>query len=347
VRVRLAYCRALVELASVRAWFDLLLRLLFFATAPRLLVFIAMLFPITGAVIQIGLALCGFLAGEAIRRATGGSERLRALLSSQLAFESYYREHPPRPFVYYVFYPLLLPYWLWDRDARREFLLYKGYTLLSLALMLVSLLVQYARAFQPELGPRDFAPLAAGALAVETLVVLMFLMPIVTSVVHFHRLHAPRRLSLLLIAGMISIASASVRLERRRDPIVSFATRVRVRLRSDARPAQAVAAETHALAAAWNVLPGELADVDSDGKVEGQPLMAAREALLELYKNDEANAFDLWYASQGASKLLVIYFESHRGHPPIWLARDETGATLADVARLPAGAFRAMRQAAR
>jgi hypothetical protein len=330
----------------VGAWFDLLLRLVFFATAPRLLVFIAMLFPITGAVVQIGLALCGFLAGEAIRRATGGSARLRALLSSQLAFEAYYREHPPRPFVYYVFYPVLFPYWLTVRDARREFLLYKGYTLVSLGLMLLSLLVQYTRAFPPELGLSDFAPLAAGSFAVETAVVLMFLMPIVTSVVHFHRLHAPRRLALLLLAAVISTGSALARLERRRDPIVSYAARVRVRLRSEASPTKAVTAQTHALAAAWNVLPGELADVDRDGKVEDQPLMAARDALEAFYKNDEANAFDLWYSSQGAQKLLVIYFESHRGHAPIWLARDGSGAMVTDAGRLPAGAFQAMRHAA-
>lgn len=329
------------------AWLDLLLRLVFFATAPRLLVFIAMLFPITGAVVQIGLALCVFLAGEAIRRATGSSARLRALLANQLAFEAYYREHPPRPFVYYVFYPVLFPYWLTVRDARREFLLYKGYTLLSLGLMLAMLLVQYARAFPPELGLREFAPLAAGSLAVETAVVLMFLMPIVTSVVHFHRLHAPRRLALLLLAAAISTGSAIARLERRRDPVVSYAARVRVRERSQASPAKAEEAQTRALAAAWNVLPDRLADVDRDGKVEDQPLMAAHEALESFYKDDEANAFDLWYSSQGARKLLVVYFESHRGHAPIWLARDETGAMVTDATRLPDGAFRAMRHASR
>jgi hypothetical protein len=331
----------------VGAWLDLLLRLVFFATAPRLLVFIAMLFPITGAVVQIGLALCVFLAGEAIRRATGGSARLRALLASQLAFEAYYREHPPRPFVYYVLYPLLFPYWLTVRDARREFLLYKGYTLLSLALMLALLLVQYAHAFPPELGLRAFAPLAAGSLAVETAVVLMFLMPIVTSVVHFHRLHAPRRLALLLLAAAISTGTAIARLERRRDPIVSYAARVRLRLRSEASPVKAMAAQTRALAAAWNVLSNELAGVDRDGKVEDQPLMAVHDALESFYKDDEANAFDLWYSRQGARKLLVLYFESHRGHAPIWLARDETGAMVTDAKRLPAGAFRAMRHASR
>jgi hypothetical protein len=80
--------------------------------------------------------------------------------------------------------------------------LYKGYTLLSFGVLLVSLFVQYYRSFPPELTWRGFAPLAAGTLAVEAVVVLMFLMPIVTSVVHFHQRRAPRRLGSLLIAGI-------------------------------------------------------------------------------------------------------------------------------------------------
>ena len=41
------------------------------------------------------------------------------------------------------------------------------------------------RRFPPELGPHEFFPLAAGTFAVETLVVLAFVVPMATSVVHF------------------------------------------------------------------------------------------------------------------------------------------------------------------
>jgi hypothetical protein len=75
---------------------------------------------------------------------------------------------------------------------------------------------------------RSFLPIAAGTFAIETAVVLMFLMPIVTSVVHYHR---------------------------RRDPIVSFATRQRVRMRTAAAPKPAQASQTAALRAAWQALP--------------------------------------------------------------------------------------------
>jgi hypothetical protein len=336
-----------VTLAFVKDTCDFLLRLSFFATAPFMLVFLALLFPVTGAVVQIGLALLVFVAGEAIRRSTLRWPFVQAVLSSQFEFEAFYREHPPRPFVYYVLYPLLMPYWLTVRDARREFLLYKGYTLISFAILLVSLLVQYWRGFPPELSWRDFAPIAAGTLLVETAVVLMFLLPIVTSVVHFHRRHATGRLALLLVAGLVSIGFATARLERRRDPIVSYATRARVRLRSEARPDVAARVQTAALAAAWSALPSQMDDIARDGKVQDEPLEAAQTALITFYKLDEAHAFDLWYSNQASPRILVLYFESFRGHAPIWLASDALGHVIADATLLPAGAFRAMRHASR
>ncbi|HKP64604.1 MAG TPA: hypothetical protein VJV78_48040 [Polyangiales bacterium] len=330
-------------LAKLRDTGDWLLRLLFFAIAPSMLVRLALLFPVSGAVLQIALALLVFLAGSAARRYALRSPLFNALLSSQLEFEAYYRERPPRPFLYYVLYPLLFPYWLAVSDARREFLLYKGYTLISFGLLLVSLVWQYARAFPPELGLAEFAPLAVGTLVAEAVAVLTFSMPFVTSVVHFHRRRAPWRLGSLLLAAGISLALVGVRLERRRDPIVSYATRVRVRLRSEAAPAAAVEAQRAALNAAWPLVVHGAEDIDRDGKVMGEPLSAAHEALDRFYKFDEAAAFDLWYSN----KLLVVYFESHRGHAPIWLARDDSGAITADEKRLPPDAFRAMRHASR
>lgn len=86
---------------------DLLARCVFFATAPFVLVFLALLFPVTGAVIQIALALVVFFAGEAIRRSALRWPVLPWILASQFEFEAFYRDNPPRPFAYYVLYPLL------------------------------------------------------------------------------------------------------------------------------------------------------------------------------------------------------------------------------------------------
>jgi hypothetical protein len=151
----------------------------------------------------------------------------------------------------------------------------------------------------------------------------------------------------LLLAALTSMGFATARVERRRDPIVSYATRTRVRLRSAAAPTAAQAAQVKALHAAWKALPGQQDDVDSDGKVEGEPLSIARDALVGFYKNDEAHAFDLWYTKRNRHGILVLYFEARRGNQPIWLAMSERGHVTDDVAKLPQGAFLAMRHAAR
>ena len=328
-----------------RDTFDFVTRLAFFAVAPRLVVLMAALYPVSGAVIQIGLALVVFVAAEAARQLAERSKLAKMVLSSQLAFEAYYREHPPRPFLYYVFYPLLAPYWLTQREARREFLLFKGYTLGSFAILVVSLGVQYVRFFPPELTLHDFLPIAAKTFAVETVVVLLFLMPIFTSVVHYHSNHAPRRLAAILIAGVLSSGFAIERLERARNPVVSLATRDRVRLRTKANGRSAQKVQSSALAAAWKALPKERDDVNSDGKVELLPLDAARTALLGFYKSDETFAFNLWREKKGKAQTLVLYFEARQKNPPIWLAIDDKGV-FHDSKRLPRGAFPAMRTAA-
>lgn len=330
----------------MKAALDFALRLAFFSSIPFLIVRVAALFPVTGALVQIALALVAFFAGEAVQRLAARTSLAKVLLSSQLAFEEYYRAHPPRPFLYYVFYPLLAPYWIAVPEARREFLLFKGYTLASSLLLLASLAVQYAAAFPPELSVRDFLPIALGTFAVEVAVVLLFLMPIVTSVVHFHKARAPVRLSVLLAAGVVSVSVAVVRLERRRDPVVSYETRVRVRLRSAANQGAAKAALANGLHEAWKALPRARSDVDTDGKVEGAPLEKAHEGLASFYKNDEAHAFDLWYTRRPEGSLMVVYLPARRGPFPIWLAMDRKGARLEDEQQLPPGAFAAMRQAA-
>jgi len=325
---------------------DFVTRLAFFAVAPRLVVLVAALYPVGGAVAQIGLALVVFFVAEAARSLAARSKLAALVLSSQLQFDEYYRAHPPRPFLYYVAYPLLFPYWLTNREARREFLLFKGYTLASFALLVVSLGLQFVRFFPPELTLRDFVPIAAKTFAVETVVVLLFLMPIFTSVVHYHRARARGRLAAILVAGIVSSGLAIERIERSRDPVVSLATRERVRLRTKSNGREATKAQSLALIAAWRALPKEKGDVDSDGKVEEVPLDAARAALGRFYKNDETFAFDLWREVKGRQQTLVLYFEARQKNPPIWLGMDGKGIVFHDSKRLPKGAFPAMAVAA-
>lgn len=337
-------------MSSTKAVADFALRLVFFAAAPFVIVLVGALFPVTSAVVQIGIALGVFFAGEAARSLAERSALAKRLLRNQLAFEAYYREHPPRPFLYYVFYPLLFPYWLFNREARREFLLFKGYTILSFTLLVGGLVFQYVRMFPPELGYREFFPLAGGTLLAETIVVLAFLMPMVTSVVHLHRERAPRRLVALLVVAIVSVGVAGYRVTKKRDPLVSYATRERARLRTTKNPKLARAAQARALRAAWAVLPRALEDVDADGKVEGAPLEAGRAALEPFYKPDETDAWDLWFTREKRDGkrvgVLVVYFAAGRGKQAVWMALDSTGQISNDPKSLPSGAFRAMWKAA-
>lgn len=330
-------------LARTGAVLSFILRLAFFAIAPFALVQIAAVFPVTGALVQIALGLVAFFAGEALRRASAKSKIVRFAVASQLQFEEFYKKNPPRPFLYYVFYPLLFPYWIVKAPARREFLLYKGYTLASFVLLLVSLGVQYWRFFPPELGPREFLPIAAGTFLAESIVVLMFLMPIVTSIVYFHTLRARKRQIAILLVGLVSVGVAFAKLENRRDPVVSFATRIRVGDRTTASPKGAEKAQIAGLHAAWKIMPAERADdVAHDGKVVGDVLEAAQAAMTDFYKPDEANAFDLWSAHTPKGPLLVLYFEARAKNQPIWLAMTPKGEVVRDTKQLPRNAFNAM-----
>lgn len=325
---------------------DFTLRLAFFAVAPLFIVFASALFPVTGALIMIGLALFVFLFGEAVRGLAERRPIVQKLLKGQLAFEAYYRVHKPRPFLYYVFYPLLFPYWLAVKKARDEFLLFKGYTLFSLAMLVGGAVWQYFTAWRPELGLREFFVVLVAQLVVETLLVLMLVMPIATTVVHFHAEGAKRRLAAVLAIGLISSGIAIARIERRRDPVVSFSTRERVGMRTAKNVKASRDAEAAALKAAWKVLAKEKDDVDRDGKVEGEALDAAHAAMVGFYRKDEAQAFDLWLSRSKSHELLVVYFQARRGRPPIFLAMDRKGREVADAKQLPKGALVAMKHAA-
>jgi hypothetical protein len=325
---------------------DFLLRLFFFATAPVLIVRIAEWFPVRGALIDVGLALGVFTAGEAARRLASRWRPAKWFLSEALAFETYYREQPPRPFAYYLFYPFLFPYWLWNARARREFLMFRGYTVGSFLILIGSLALQYVEYWRPELTFRQFLWSVALTLLGETVLVLSLLMPIATTVVWYHSSFRRGRLFALLGVGLVSAAISLGVVMRKRDPIVSYSTRDRVRLRTKAFPEKAhqtlLAA---ARAATLEATKGE--GLDGDGKIEGPPLDLAREKLEPFYKHDEAYAFDLWGTPRKKPRIVVFYVEGRTSSkPPIWVAVRSNGTEIATLAELPAGATRSMKKVA-
>lgn len=331
-------------LTSPLSFADFVFRLAFFLLAPVAIVVVAELFPVRGALIDVGLALGVFLAGEALRGRVRRWKPLSFFLGEAFHFEAFYRERPPRPFAYYVFYPLLFPYWLWQREARREFLVFRSYTLISFLLLIASLVYQYFTQWYPELGWRDFLPFVLLSLLVETVLVLALLMPIATTVVWYHTSFRRKRLLVVLLAGLASTALALAYVGNRRDPIISYATRERVRLRTAREPNNAHRALKRALATAIKEAV-TTRDVEGDGKVSGPALERARSALETFYKHDEAYAFDLWASPLRNPRTLVIYFEARPHKPPIWVALNRSGEEIRSAKALPHGAFDAMRHA--
>ena len=323
---------------------DFVLRMVFFASAPLVIVFAAELFPVRGALIDVGLALGLFIAGEAVQGWASKTRLVRSLLREALAFEAYYRSRPPRPFIYYLAYPLLCPYWIFNRDARREFLLFRGYTLGGLLILLATLGWQYYSTWAPELSLRQYAPYVLITLAVETLLALALLMPIATTVVWYHSSFRRGRLVMVLMVGLVSTGIAFYRVANRRTPIVSFATRERVTLRTAAASRKAHRNLLAAVRAA-NKSMTKAPVVEGDGTVMGVPLEKASAVLEQFYKPDEAYAFSLWASPRRHPNVLVIYFEARRKRRPIWVAIKGDGTESRSPSQLPKGAFRAMRAA--
>jgi hypothetical protein len=302
---------------------------------------------VAGALLSCAVALLVFVAGESVRGLATTRPWVATLLSRELSFEAFYRDEPPRPFAYYVFYPILFPFWLSNARARREFWLFKGYTLVGVLILLASMSYQYAQYWLPELGLRQFLPVVGILLLAETLLVLSFLMPLATTVVHYHQSFRRRRLLALLVVGLLSASLALGKMLHRRDPVVSFTTRVRVGLRTNVDRKKARAAQLAAVRAALPVLLARPGVVEGDGKVEGEPLVAAQASLAHLYKADESLAFDLWASPRQKPKVLILYSEG-RGFnsKTMWVAINSSGAEITDIKQLPRGAFAGMRHAA-
>jgi hypothetical protein len=343
-----ASLKRVIPAVSARPWYagvDWALRVVFFVAAPFALVRVATLVPITGTLFDVALALGVLFFGEALRGRAQSSALVRRTFAQAFAFDDHYRVHPPRPFLYYAVYPLLFPYWLWNRAARREFLVFKGYTVLSVTVLFLTNVYSFLVLYRPELGFREFVrPLLMG-FAVESVMVLALLMPLVTTVVALHRAEARVGLFLLLALGALSTGVGITRLVLRRAPIVSLETRQRVVMRTAKNHEASRVAMTRALNAAREAQRRNPAAMGVDGTLQGAPRDAARAELPRFYRKDEANAFDLWMTGEPDPKLMVLYAEGRRERRPIWLALRDDGSPVKNARDLPHAARRAMKEA--
>src|SRR5688500_5383445 len=157
---------------------DFVLRVTFFALAPWLLLFFSLLVPVGAILVNLALSLVVFFVAEAYRSHIRRGSVVHKLLRRHLALSDYYRRRPPRPFVYYLLYPLLAPYWLIARDARIEFRLFRRFLFANAALLVVFRLVEYQRFWSPEIGWKPFLQASALILLFQ----LAFIVAVIESV---------------------------------------------------------------------------------------------------------------------------------------------------------------------
>ncbi len=337
----------------MRRWLDLAdfaSRVAFFAIVPFIVLVIAAIFPVTMTIVNLGVCVMAVIFANVIRSAERRWPVLNRVFGGVMKFEQYYRLHPPKPFAYYIFYPLLFPYWLTVDHARREFVLYKAINLATLAFVLAGAGYQYFVYYRPELGIAACLHIMLVTLLLELLVVTVMLMPLATSIVRYRLAGQRNRLIALLVVGGLSTTFAAVGLLAKRDPVVSWAARERLLLRTQANKPRARVAQLAGAKAAWAALPHrsrDSEDVDTDGKVLGEPALHAREALKKFYKDDEAQAFDVWLTRTKKSELLVLYVETkNKKRPAIFVATDRAGHEIKNPKALPKGALDAMKLAA-
>lgn len=307
------------------------LRLAYFAIAPFLLVVVTVKLPVLGAIINLVIFLVLLLA-SGLLPGVGTARFFRRIWR----LENYYREHPPKPFLYYVFFPLFAPYWLFVRRARREIFLYRKLSGASLFIMVGLKLLDYRNNWYPTIPFDKFAAVAAGSLFLELLIFLIIIIPIGTTVVTYKLAGAKRRLIALGVAATVSLAVGVIGLWAAKRPQVRTDILHRMWLRAQIQPTEANAALEHGLDHALAELPKSPNDVEISYRRKGiadKHELAARSELVPFFRPDEAAAFFLFVADTTQhERALVIVAQSDNAkrRPSVWRAAvvDADGKTV-------------------
>ncbi len=243
----------------------------------------------------------------------------------------------------------MMPYWLINGPARREFLLFKGYTLLTFGVLLVLGVYRYHWVYQPDLGFKQFVGAFGIGLVVETFAVMTLIMPMTTSVVALHKKGQRKRLTALLAVGLVSAGIAAGILAVRHRTFPSLETRQRIIDRSAIAPVTTRITLQKAVANAWAIRKAKVKDQwerETDGTVLGAPLDDAHSVLRDFYRADEASAFELWTTSRREKQqLMIIFAEGRKKGQPVWLGMRPDGTVVDKLVDVPRSARIAMRTA--
>ncbi len=321
---------------------DFLARLGYFLIMPLALYAVSLVVPLLGALINLGLALAFFAIGPLLETLLAKHPWLRRPLKRFRRFDTFYREHPPRMFIYYLFYPLLFPYWLIVRRARQEFLLYRGLSAVALVVMIGIGTYQYLTKWHPDIGLGVFAVLFGFVFLFQGVIVLATIPPLATTVISYHMAGKTKRLLVLLLASVLSTSLAIYLHSKKRHDTLPVMTMARLKARTFSDPPRANKTWSDALMAAVNTREFDptadgITDVKGGMEVIGPPLDNARAVLESFYQDDEAGGFDLVVVYSKTHGPIAVLYVPDNNRRPLFLAMDRHHSTTTDESRLPPG----------
>jgi hypothetical protein len=327
---------------------DLVLRVVYVALAPAFLALFAVMFPITGTLVGAGLAtLVALIGGDRWHAFVDGMPFLGRILGGMSRLGEFYREHPPKPLIYYVLYPVLLPVLLFMRIPRKEFLLYRKLNVIALVVVIATGALDYFRHWRPELTFGMFISAMIVGFILQLLVTFMLVMPIVTTLLGLRVRGHTKGLVAVTIVVALSAAFGIVGAHKMHGGL-QMSTWMRISLRTQAGfveahrcikergDARGCGRENHAFVALVQALDEVYIWLRDHPGDTDTALDRGRDKIADYYKPDEAAAFQL-YADEGVYMLYVRYGKRDR----IWIARDAKQLLL-DPTKLPPGALKAL-----
>jgi hypothetical protein len=317
------------------------LRLAYFAVAPFVLAVLALKLPVTGAIVNLVLFLAIFFVRGLLPGV--GTQRLFRRMAR---LELYYEKHPPKPFLYYVFFPLFAPYWVFYPPARREIFHYRRLSGVGVFVFVGLKLLDYWRNWHPIIPFRAFAKVAAIGIVFELAVFAMIVMPLATTVVTYKRAGARRRLIVLFIAAAASLGFSMLGKSLVKRDEVRLDVAIRRGLRVEHRPEQADETMRRALVAAAATLeqpPEEIPVGGRTNRIRGRTRDVARGELGAFFRPDEIPGFSLFMTRTTDDRPALVLFapSQSKRRAPVWralvFAADGTTELVGDRARFSDG----------
>lgn len=296
------------------------LRLAYFAFAPFVLAVVALKLPVTGAIVNLVLFLAIFFVRGLLPGV--GTQRLFRRIAR---LELYYEKHPPKPFLYYVFFPLFAPYWVLYPPARREIFHYRRLSGVGVGVFLGLKLLDYWRNWHPVIPFRAFAKVAALGILFELAVFTMFVMPLATTVVTYKRAGARRRLAVLFVAAFGSLGFSMIGKSLVKRDEVRLDVAIRRGLRVEHRPELANETLRRALVAAAATLEQPLENVPLGSRahpIRGRTREAARAELGTFFRADEIPGFSVFMTRTTSERPALVLFapSQSKRRPSVWRA---------------------------